>query len=147
MAIAAHDVAMAIVTALEHQPESAIMAWLRNNAFLILYIVLTTASQLIMRWQVSAATPAASAASRFDFVVSMLLTPWVWAAILATFLAGVAWMLALTRFELTYAFPFTGVTFALILLAGAFLFGEHVGPARIAGTLLVLLGLIVIVRS
>jgi drug/metabolite transporter (DMT)-like permease len=122
------------------------MAWLRSNAFLILYIALTTASQLIMRWQVSAAAPTASA-SRFDFVVSMLLTPWVWAAILATFLAGVAWMLALTRFELTYAFPFTGVTFALILLAGAFLFGEHVGPARIAGTFLVLLGLIVIVRS
>ncbi len=121
------------------------MTWLRSNAFLLLYIALTTASQLIMRWQVSAAAPAA--ANRVSFIVSMLLTPWVWAAILATFLAGLAWMLALTRFELTYAFPFTGVTFALILLAGAFLFGEHVGPGRIAGTLLVLLGLIVIVRS
>jgi len=122
------------------------MTWLRSNAFLILYILLTTASQLIMRWQVSAGAPPASG-SRFDFIVSMLLTPWVWAAILATFLAGLAWMLTLTRFELTYAFPFTGVTFALILFAGAFLFGEHVGPARIAGTALVLLGLIVIVRS
>ncbi|MET0229479.1 MAG: hypothetical protein ABW186_00945 [Rhodanobacteraceae bacterium] len=121
------------------------MTWLRSNAFLLLYIALTTASQLIMRWQVTAAAPAAG--SRVGFIVSMLLTPWVWAAILATFLAGLAWMLALTRFELTYAFPFTGVTFALILLAGAFLFGEHVGPGRIAGTLLVLVGLIVIVRS
>src|SRR4051812_46720050 len=122
------------------------MIWLRSNAFLLLYIVLTTASQLIMRWQVTAATPPASA-SRFDFIIAMLLTPWVWAAIAATFFAGLAWMLTLTRFELTYAFPFTGVTFALILLAGAFLFGEHVGPARIAGTFLVLLGLVVIVRS
>ena len=122
------------------------MTWLRSNAFLILYILLTTASQLIMRWQVSAGAPPAGG-SRFDFIVSMLLTPWVWAAILATFLAGLAWMLTLTRFELTYAFPFTGVTFALILFAGAFLFGEHVGPARIAGTALVLIGLIVIVRS
>jgi drug/metabolite transporter (DMT)-like permease len=122
------------------------MSWLRSNAFLILYVLLTTSSQLIMRWQVSAAAPPASG-SRVDFIVSMLLTPWVWVAILATFLAGLAWMLALTRFELTYAFPFTGVTFALILLAGAFLFGEHVGPARIAGTFLVLAGLVVIVRS
>jgi drug/metabolite transporter (DMT)-like permease len=122
------------------------MTWLRSNAFLILYIVLTTSSQLIMRWQVSA-TATSALGNRFDFIVSMLLTPWVWAAILATFLAGLAWMLALTRFELTYAFPFTGVTFALILVAGALLFGEHVGPARIAGTALVLLGLIVIVRS
>jgi drug/metabolite transporter (DMT)-like permease len=122
------------------------MTWLRSNAFLLLYIALTTASQLIMRWQVTAAA-ASAPGNRLDFIVSMLLTPWVWAAILATFLAGLAWMLALTRFELTYAFPFTGVTFALILVAGALLFGEHVGPSRIAGTALVLLGLIVIVRS
>ena len=124
------------------------MTWFRQNLFLILYIVLTTASQLIMRWQVTAATPSLTQwGSRFAFVVAMLMTPWVWVAILATFLAGVAWMLALTRFELTYAFPFTGVTFALILLAGAFLFGEHVSFARVAGTTLVLIGLIVVVRS
>lgn len=124
------------------------MSWLQRNAFLLLYILFTVASQIIMRWRVGPSSDAATdAMSRFQFVVSMLLTPWVWGAILCTFLAGVAWMLALTRFELTYAFPFTGVSFVLILLAGAFLFGEHVSFARIAGTLLVVLGLIVVVRS
>lgn len=122
------------------------MTWFKSNAFLILYIVLTTASQLLIRWQVGLTAPGASG-NRLDFIVSMLLNPWVWAAIVATFLAGLAWMLALTRLELTYAFPFTGVTFALILFAGAFVFGEHVGVARILGTALVLLGLVVIVRS
>jgi multidrug transporter EmrE-like cation transporter len=122
------------------------MRWLQSHAFLLSYIVFTVASQLIMRWRVgSAAAPAAG--DRLAFVASMLATPWVWMAIVCTFLAGVAWMLALTRFELTYAFPFTGVSFVLILLAGAFLFGEHVSIARIAGTLLVVLGLIVVVRS
>jgi drug/metabolite transporter (DMT)-like permease len=122
------------------------MTWFKSNAFLILYIVLTTASQLLIRWQVGLTSPGASG-NRFDFIVAMLLNPWVWAAIVATFLAGLAWMLALTRLELTYAFPFTGVTFALILFAGAFVFGEHVGLGRILGTALVLLGLVVIVRA
>jgi len=124
------------------------MSWLQRNAFLLLYILFTVASQIIMRWRVGPSSDAATdAMSRFQFVTSMLLTPWVWGAILCTFLAGVAWMLALTRFELTYAFPFTGVSFVLILFAGAYLFGEHVSLARIAGTLLVVLGLIVVVRS
>jgi multidrug transporter EmrE-like cation transporter len=124
------------------------MRWLQYHAFLLLYIVFTVASQLIMRWRVGS-TGALSpvAGDRFHFVASMLMTPWVWTAILCTFLAGVAWMLALTRFELTYAFPFTGVSFVLILFAGAFMFGEHVSLARIAGTLLVVLGLVVVVRS
>lgn len=124
------------------------MRWLQHHAFLLLYIVFTVGSQLIMRWRVGyAASSSPAATDRLAFVVSMLMTPWVWVAILCTFLAGVAWMLALTRFELTYAFPFTGVSFVLILIAGAFLFGEHVSMARIAGTLLVVLGLIVVVRS
>jgi len=124
------------------------MRWLQNHSFLLLYIVFTVSSQLIMRWRVGAAVALSQPASNpVGFVGSMLMTPWVWAAIACTFLAGVAWMLALTRFELTYAFPFTGVSFVLILLAGTFVFGEHVGLARIAGTLLVVLGLIVVVRS
>jgi multidrug transporter EmrE-like cation transporter len=124
------------------------MSWLQRNSFLLLYILFTVASQIIMRWRVGSSSDATTdAMSRLQFVLSMLLTPWVWGAILCTFLAGVAWMLALTRFELTYAFPFTGVSFVLILFAGAFLFGEHVSLARIAGTMLVVLGLIVVVRS
>lgn len=124
------------------------MRWLHYHAFLLLYIVFTVASQLIMRWRVgSAGTLPPTIQDRLQFVASLLVTPWVWTAILCTFLAGVAWMLALTRFELTYAFPFTGVSFVLILLAGAFMFGEHISPARIAGTSLVVLGLVVVVRS
>ena len=123
------------------------MRWLQSHAYLLLYIAFTVSSQLIMRWRVGIAGANAPIQTSSAFIASLLLTPWVWMAFLATFLAGIAWMLALTRFELTYAFPFTGVSFVLILLAGAFMFGEHVSIARIAGTLLVVLGLIVVVRS
>ena len=124
------------------------MRWLQQHAFLLLYVVFTLSSQVIMRWRVGSASALAPEASeRFHFVASMLMTPWVWVAIGCTFLAGVSWMLALTRFDLTYAFPFTGVSFVLILVAGAYLFGEHVSLARVAGTLLVVLGLVVVVRS
>ncbi|MGH8173721.1 MAG: hypothetical protein ACREPX_11280, partial [Rhodanobacteraceae bacterium] len=80
------------------------MRWLQHHAFLWLYIVFTVASQLIMRWRVGSAGALPPATQdRLQFIASLLMTPWVWTAILCTFLAGVAWMLALTRFELTYA--------------------------------------------
>jgi multidrug transporter EmrE-like cation transporter len=121
--------------------------WWQKHAFLALYIVFTVASQLIMRWRIGAPGSAAGDVDRIGFVLGLLAMPWVWIAFACTFLAGVMWMLTLSQLELTYAFPFTGITFAVILLAGAFVFGEHVGLARIAGTALVLIGLIVIVRS
>ena len=123
------------------------MSWWQQHAFLLLYIVFTTASQLIIRWSVGAPGMTVADGGRLGFVLSLLAMPWVWVAFVCTFLAGVSWMLTLSRLELTYAFPFTGVTFLLILLAGAFVFGEAVSLGRIVGTLLVVIGLIVVVRT
>ena len=80
-------------------------------------------------------------------MLGLLATPWVWLAFLTTFLAGVMWMLTLGKLDLTYAFPFTGIAFLIILFAGAFVFGEPVSSGRVIGTLLVVAGLIVVVRS
>lgn len=124
------------------------MRWLQQHSFILLCVVFTVSSQLIMRWRVGAAGALPPETSdRISFVLSLLMTPWIWMSIALTFLGGVSWMLALTRFELSYAFPFTGASYVVMLFAGALVFNEHVGLARIVGTLLVLFGLIVIVRS
>ena len=123
------------------------MTWWQRHAYLLLYIVFTVASQLIMRWRVGGAGALAPDADRVRFVLHLLAMPWVWVAFASTFLAGVMWMLTLGRLDLTYAFPFTGITFLIILFAGAFVFGEPVSMGRAIGTLLVVAGLIVVVRS
>jgi drug/metabolite transporter (DMT)-like permease len=124
------------------------MRWIHTHLFILLCVGFTVSSQLLMRWRVGLAGPLpGSAIQRFDFVLSLLLTPWIWLAVACTFLAGVSWMLALTRFELSYAFPFTGASFLVMLLAGALLFNEHVSIARVTGTVIVLLGLMIVVRS
>jgi len=122
--------------------------WLQQHSFIFFCVAFTIASQLLMRWRVGVAGPLPTATiDRANFVLGLLLTPWIWLAIGCTFLAGVSWMLALTRFDLSYAFPFTGVSFLVMLLAGSFVFNEHVTMARVLGTLLVMIGLVVVVRS
>jgi drug/metabolite transporter (DMT)-like permease len=123
------------------------MTWWQRHAYLMLYIAFTVASQLIMRWRVGGAGALAPNADRLGFVLNLLAMPWVWVAFASTFLAGVMWMLTLGRLDLTYAFPFTGVTFLIILFAGTLVFGEPVSAGRVIGTLLVVAGLIVVVRS
>lgn len=124
------------------------MRWIGQHSFILLCIAFTVASQLLMRWRVGlAGALPAGLGERARFVFELLLTPWIWLAIVCTFLAGVSWMLALTRFELSYAFPFTGATFLVMLFAGSLMFHEHVTLGRVVGTLLVTIGLIVVVRS
>lgn len=101
-----------------------------------------------MRWQVSAAGPLpADLSDKFVYVVALLLNPWVVSGIVATFLAGVSWMLAMTKFEISYAYPFVSLNYILVLAAGFLLFQEAMSMTKLAGSALVILGIIVIARG
>jgi drug/metabolite transporter (DMT)-like permease len=59
----------------------------------------------------------------------------------------VFWLAALSRVQLSYAYPFVGLSYVVMLLASWQLFNEQISPLRIAGTLVVGLGIILISRS
>ena len=124
------------------------MQRLLDHGTIVLTLAFTLYSQVIMRWQVAGAgSLPADVTGKVQFILALLLQPWVLSAILASFLAGVSWMLAMTRFELSYAFPFMGLNFVLVAGAAALLFGESFTMARLVGTLLVVAGIVVLVRG
>jgi multidrug transporter EmrE-like cation transporter len=53
--------------------------------------------------------------------------------------AGI-WLLVLARVDLSVAYPFVGAGFLLTMLLGWWVLNEPLGPARLAGTLLVVSG-------
>lgn len=118
------------------------------HACLLVSILLAVLSQLLMRWQADQASlPAGDTGARLYFIVQMLLQPFVLLAICCTFLSGVCWMVALTRFELTYAMPFAALSFVLTPAAAALLFGESYSAGKLLGTLLIMAGLVLAARG
>jgi multidrug transporter EmrE-like cation transporter len=59
----------------------------------------------------------------------------------------VFWLAALSRAELSYAYPFVGLSYVVLLLASWHFFDEQISPLRLTGTLVVGLGIILISRS
>lgn len=115
---------------------------------IIATVLLTVYGQIILRWQVAAAgQPPADPIGRIQFLAGLMLQPWVLSAVAATFIAGLAWMLALTRFPLSDAYPWMGLNYVLVLLLGITLFGEQLTWEKAFGTLLVVGGLVVLARS
>jgi multidrug transporter EmrE-like cation transporter len=121
---------------------------LAEHTYIALTIFFTVYSQLVMRWQVGVAgAPPADAAGKAHYIGQLLLNPWVITGILATFLAGVSWMLAMTKFEISYAFPYISLNFVLVLFASVLLFGETLSMPKIAGTALIIAGIAVIAKG
>jgi len=67
---------------------------------------------------------------------------------LAIYAAGtVFWLVALSRADLSYAYPFASLQYAVMLGASWRLFDEHITAWRLLGTLVISLGVLLISRS
>ena len=67
---------------------------------------------------------------------------------LACYVVSVAiWLIALSRVDVSVAYPMLSLGYVVNAIAAWWLFGEAVGPARFAGILLILLGVLIVARS
>jgi multidrug transporter EmrE-like cation transporter len=62
-------------------------------------------------------------------------------------LSLVFWLTALSRVDLSYAYPFASLSYAVMLVASWKLFGENLSFPRLLGTLLIIIGVLVISRT
>jgi multidrug transporter EmrE-like cation transporter len=107
-------------------------------------VLLTVYGQIAIKWQVLKAGPFPDdPAEKAWFLAKLLMNPWVLSAFAAALLASVCWMAAMTRLDLSHAYPFMSLAFILVLVASGFFFGEAMTPLKVVGIGLVVLGLIV----
>lgn len=119
-----------------------------DHAYIAGMIVFTTYSQIVMRWKVGQAGALPDGVGgKAVFIAHLLTNPWVMSGIVATFLAGVAWMMALSKFELSYAYPFTGLIYVLVMVLGFLFFDDSMSAGKMIGTCLVILGLVIVAKT
>ena len=73
--------------------------------------------------------------------------PLVLAGLAAYGIAVVIWLLVLARVSLSTAYPFVALSIALTTLLGAFTFGETFTLPKLAGTAVIMAGVILLARG
>jgi multidrug transporter EmrE-like cation transporter len=107
-------------------------------------ILLTVYGQLIVKWQVGEAGDLPSGtANRAEYLLRLFVSPWMLTAWAGVCVAAVCWVYALTKFELSRAYPFMSATFVLVLIGSGIFFDEHISLLRVAGLALIVAGLVV----
>ncbi len=111
-------------------------------------IVFTMYSQLIIKWQVNnAGELPLDSFGKLKFLLVLLLNPWVISAIISTFCAGVSWMLAMAKLDLSYAYPFLSLVYAFMMIASVVFFNESLNTNKIIGVFFIMVGIIVLTRN
>jgi len=108
-------------------------------------ILLTSYGQLVIKWQATSYQPTTQGLlGRLPPVAQLLLQPWVISAFVAAFVASLCWMLAVSRLELSRAYPFMALNFLIVCAVAVPLFGEVFTLTKAIGLITVIAGLIII---
>ena len=125
------------------------MQFLINHFYLFLAIAFGIASQLIIKWKMGqfSFNDYETMYDKFTFAFSMLFNPYIIISLILTLLAGVTWMIAMTKFDISYAYPFTTLGFVFVFIFSVFLFNEPVNWQKIVGLCFIIMGLIISSRG
>lgn len=115
--------------------------------YIALTIFFTVYGQLILKSQVSAAGAfPVDNGEKLSFMIRLLLNPLVISGFASAFIASLTWMMALTQFELSFAYPFMSLSFVVVILLSVILFGDTLTLNKVFGTILLLISLFIISR-
>jgi multidrug transporter EmrE-like cation transporter len=129
------------ITLLKYDPFSGVPV---SYIYIALTIIFTVYGQIVIKWQASNAGPFPEDFNdKFLFLLRLVFNPWVLSGLAAAFLASLAWMAAMTKFDLSHAYPFMSLAFVLVLFLSAFFFNEPLTFSKIAGMALIVGGILV----
>jgi multidrug transporter EmrE-like cation transporter len=114
-------------------------------ALILLSVTLSALAQIAFKFGVGSAAAVPARAS-FGFL-AVLLAPGVIVGLALYALGTLIWLNALGRVELSQAYPFVGLGFAMTTVAGWWLFGDTLSALRLFGIALVVGGTVLISRS
>lgn len=105
--------------------------------FLICMICLTVCGQLLIKVASSKVT-----LKRGELTFKTLTNPWLVSGVLVTFTAPVFYFLALRKIDLSIAFAFSSLNYALVMIASSIFFKEKLSFNKIIGTIIIVAGII-----
>lgn len=116
--------------------------------YILSTIGFTVYGQLVLKWRIAHFGPLPlGLAEKFKFLFWLLLDPVIFSGFVAAFIASLAWMAAMTKFDLSHAYPFMSLNFVVVLLLSGWLLNEPMSYQKAIGVVLIVLGTIVAAKG
>ncbi|HKK04968.1 MAG TPA: SMR family transporter [Gammaproteobacteria bacterium] len=111
-------------------------------------VMLNAVAQLALKAGVRDIGPIALKLSQVMPVgLRMMSEPYLWTGLSCYVISVVVWILALSRVDVSIAYPMLSLGYVVNAIAAWWLFGEVMSPSRVIGIGIIILGVYVLARS
>lgn len=109
----------------------------------------TVYGQLILKLRIGKlafALPDGGIWDKFMALIRLIFDPFIFSGFISAFIASMFWMAAMTKFEITQAYPFMSLAPAIVFILGVWLLNETFTYGKVIGLVLIILGTIITVK-
>jgi drug/metabolite transporter (DMT)-like permease len=106
-------------------------------------VVLMAYANIVLKLRIGA-LGGNSSVSWLSYLLSMMLDPWTWSALIAAVATGLLYVVLLPNLDLSVVEPLFALVFVVVPLVAMFILGEHLPPLRIAGLVLIFIGVVLV---
>jgi multidrug transporter EmrE-like cation transporter len=75
-------------------------------------------------------------------LIKLVFSPAIFSGLTLYFISTVLWLIALSKTTLNFAYPFTALTFVLVMVSSRVIFLENIPTLRYFGIILIIVGLL-----
>ncbi len=121
-----------------------------NYIYILGTIFFTVYGQIILKWRISGlGVQIPNDSTLYDKLLALsklLIDPFILSGFVSAFVASLFWMIAMSKFDLTHAYPFMSLAPALVLVFGFLFLAEAITIGKVLGLILISAGIIVTVK-
>lgn len=116
--------------------------------YILISVAGSAAGQLLLKKGMSSMGPLTIRADQvLPIAFGLATNPYVVGGLFIYVCGTFFWLTALSRVDLSFAYPFASLSYIAMILGGWLLFSERIDAWRIAGSAVILLGVLLISRS
>jgi len=112
-------------------------------------IFFTVYGQMILKWRISYLNWTMTDGDFIKKIIcylKLLFDPFILSGFIGAFIASICWTMAMTKFELTSAYPFMSLSPAVVFILGIFILNETFTIGKVIGLVIIILGIIITVK-
>jgi multidrug transporter EmrE-like cation transporter len=116
--------------------------------YIIMTILFTVYGQIILKWRISLQGQLPIIfIGKINFFIKVLFDPFVVSGLASAFIAMLFWLAVLTKFDISYAYPFMSLSYVLVFVFSIFIFKEPFTMQKAIGFLVIITGIIIMSKS
>ena len=114
---------------------------------ILISVCAIVAGQLCMKKALNDLGDIDFASSFFFAYLKIFMSPFVIISISLYIIGALFWLYVLSKVDLSYAYPFMGLTFVLVAISSSIFLGEYISLRRWIGIIVICLGIFFISKS